>query len=88
MRKSDVDKHCENMRPGSSIPHTPEFAAAWEIRVSFEAGYDKGRQDGAKKIRENIIRILERSMFFRTAADYLKQILISSARDGENSGRL
>jgi hypothetical protein len=30
--------HCENMRPGSSIPYIDDFRNAWECRVSFEAG--------------------------------------------------
>jgi hypothetical protein len=45
------NEHCENMRPGSNVPHTQEFKDAWEIRVSFEAG--------AKWQRENIAREVE-----------------------------
>ena len=32
-------EHLENMRPGSSIPCTSEFRDAWELQVSFEAGF-------------------------------------------------
>lgn len=35
-----VKEHCENMRPGSSTPHTQEFRDAWECAVSFEAGFN------------------------------------------------
>jgi len=35
-------KHCENMRPGSSVPYSAEFKEAWECMVSFEQGYDNG----------------------------------------------
>jgi hypothetical protein len=34
-----MNDHCENMRPGSSIPHTDAFRNSWEIRTSFEAGF-------------------------------------------------
>lgn len=35
-----ANAHCENMRPGASVPHTSEFRDAWEIRESFEAGWN------------------------------------------------
>jgi hypothetical protein len=36
--------YCENMIPGSRIPHTEEFKKAWGIRVSFEAGFQAAKQ--------------------------------------------
>ena len=44
-----TNEHCENMRPGSSVPHTQQFEDAWEIRVSFEDGFIAG--ESGERIR-------------------------------------
>ncbi len=47
-----ANEHCENMRPGSSVPHTQEFRDAWECRISYEAGFLK-----AKELIRNLDRV-------------------------------
>ena len=64
-RDKAAEKHCENMRPGSSIPYTQEFKEGWECRVSFEAGASWALKSGSISVMVEALTWAKQMLYAR-----------------------